>query len=373
MWLARLWWIMFTLTRKRRCVRPSGTPYSAVKRVTFIATVFFLASCETEDVAQNELPYDFHQPDNFPEAVYTFQNNPVTREGFELGRALFYDPVLSADSTIACANCHQQVKAFADPVHRFSKGVNDASGFRNAPAIQNMAFQSHFFWDGGVSHLDFVPINAITSEIEMQEQLTHVVGKLGRSTGYQERFSRAFGTREVNSQRMLFALSQFMTMMISDNSAYDRYVRDGVALTSDEMAGLSLFRAKCSSCHAADVFTDGSFRNNGLDSDFAKDEGRARVTEFAGDAGKFKVPSLRNAELTAPYMHDGRFRTLQEVLNHYSDGVKNSGTLDEELVGDGRFGIDLTEDEKAKIIAFIKTLTDTDFVKDDRFKNPFLK
>lgn len=333
---------------------------------------FFLWSCTGDGVAPDH-SYVFQPPSNFPAAAYTFENNPVTKDGFELGRALFYDPILSADSTIACTNCHQQFKSFSDPVHKFSRGVKDASGFRNAPAIQNMAFQTHFFWDGGVSHLDFVPINAITSDIEMAEKLEHVIAKLNRSSVYQEKFKSAFGTTEVNSQKMLFALSQFMNMMISADSRYDHYVRnEGETLTADEVEGMKLFASRCSTCHATDMFTDGTFRNNGLNATFENDAGRARITELAEDRGKFKVPSLRNAELTSPYMHDGRFKTLQEVLDHYAGSVKDSETLDPVLKQTSSPGIPMTEEEKTKIIAYIKTLTDRNFTSDKRFTNPFL-
>ncbi len=333
-----------------------------------------LFGCSGDSLSPAEDPYAFQKPENFPDAAYTFGNNPVTKQGFELGRALFYDPILSRDSSIACANCHQQHKGFSDPLHKFSRGVNDASGFRNAPAIQNVAFQSHFFWDGGVNHLDFVPINAIISEVEMAEELGHVVTKLGRRTLYQEKFNSAFGSPSVDSQKMLYALSQFMNMMISGDSRYDHHVRkEGETLTGDELEGLNLFTAKCSPCHATDLFTDGSFRNNGLNETFELDSGRERITEFAPDRGKFKVPSLRNAELTSPYMHDGRFKTLEEVLDHYAQSVKESETLDPVLRQEGTLGIPMSGEEKAKIVAFIKTLTDRNFTSDKRFSNPFLK
>jgi cytochrome c peroxidase len=338
----------------------------------FISSVILL-SCNAEGVTPIDNEYVFKQPGNFPAAIYTFENNPVTKEGFELGRALFYDPVLSLDSTIACANCHRQAAGFSDPVHQFSKGVNDVSGVRNASAIQNMAFQNHFFWDGGVNHLDFVPINAITSSIEMAEQLDDVIAKLNRSALYKRKFQSAFGTTDIDSQKMLYALSQFMNMMISANSRYDRYVRhEGEALTADELEGFSLFTNKCSSCHATDLFSDESFRNNGLNETFEQDSGRARITEFAADRGRFKVPSLRNAELTFPYMHDGRFKTLDEVLDHYAKSVKDSETLDPILKQNGSIGISMTDNEKAKIILFIKTLTDAEFTKNKKFSNPFL-
>lgn len=328
-----------------------------IKSLSTLYVALLLIGCTGDPVSPVQDQYTFIRPANFPDAVYTFENNPVTEEGFKLGRALFYDPILSLDSTIACANCHQQGRSFSDPVHRFSKGVGDASGFRNAPALQNMAFQKNFFWDGGVSHLDFVPINAITSEVEMHETLSNVITKLRRSNRY----------GDIDSQKALHALSQFMSMMISSNSRYDKYIRnEGEQLTANELAGLKLFVAKCSSCHATDLFTDGSFRNNGLDISFEKDTGREKITENENDRGKFKVPSLRNAELTAPNMHDGRFKTLETVLDHYRNSIQQSATLDPLL----KEGIDITDDEKTNIIAFIKTLTDKTFITDERFREP---
>jgi cytochrome c peroxidase len=170
---------------------------------------------------------------------------------------------------------------------------------------------------------------------------------------------------------VLHALSQFMNLMISSNSRYDKYVRnEGESLTAIELEGLSLFEKKCSSCHTTDLFTDGSFRNNGLDATFENDEGRERITELSDDRGKFKVPSLRNVELTSPYMHDGRFGTLEQVLNHYASQVKDSETLDPSLKAEVVPGISMTDDEKIKIIEFLKTLTDREFIKDSRFSRP---
>jgi len=335
-----------------------------------LTLIVVLWGCAGHDASPQKDAYAFQSPAAFPPVAYTLENNPVTREGFELGRALFYDPILSADSSVACANCHQQARAFSDPVHRFSKGVGEASGFRNAPAIQNTAFMQDFFWDGGVKHLDFVPINAITSELEMQETLAHVVVKLRRSTFYPARFSQAFGAGEVTSQHMLQALSQFMVMMVSANSRYDQYLQGEETFTADEQAGLELVQQRCGGCHATGLFTDGSFRNNGLDETFDTDAGRERITEYAGDRGKFKVPSLRNVELTPPYMHDGRFSTLAQVLDHYDTGVKASETLDPLLTGE-RPGIALSTTEQQQIITFLKTLTDRTFTKDGRFSNPF--
>jgi cytochrome c peroxidase len=332
--------------------------------------VSMLLGCNGEAIAPG--PFGPYIPCNFPDPEYTFENNKITRSGFELGRMLFYDPILSVDSSIACVSCHQQVSAFSDPVHRLSKGVKDRSGLRNAPPIQNIAFQRKFLWDGGVNHLDFVPINAITSEVEMAENLTHVVKKLSRNERYRNSFQEAFGNLELNSQQLLHALSQFMVMMVSAESRYDQYMRqEGGQLSADEHHGLKLFRIHCSSCHATELFTDGSFRNNGLDESFARDSGRARITERPEDRGKFKVPSLRNIELTAPYMHDGRIKTLEAVLDHYRHGIVDSETLDPLLKENYKLGITVSENEKSQIVAFLKTLTDRNFTADQRFSNPF--
>ncbi|OJJ20607.1 cytochrome-c peroxidase [marine bacterium AO1-C] len=328
-----------------------------------------LASCK----APQENPdntYAFVKPANFPEPTYTFDNNPVTKEGFLLGRRLFFDPLLSRDGSVSCNNCHIQSTAFADSQqHPLSIGVDNRVGIRNSPSLANMAFMPEFFWDGGVTHLDFVPINAIEASFEMDETLANVVAKLNADPTYPTLFKEAFGVEKVTSPYMLQALSQFMVMMVSANSKYDKYKRgEGQTLTSDELEGLQLFQAKCGSCHSGELFTDFSYRNNGISTTFS-DEGRARISEFAGDIGKFRVPSLRNVALTAPYMHNARFRTLADVLQHYAEGVKPSATLDASLQKDGKLGIAMTQDEQQKIIAFLRTLTDQDFRSDTRFQN----
>ncbi len=331
----------------------------------------FLSSCGLNDPKVPRDPYAFEKPENFPESTYTFENNPVTKEGFELGKKLFFDPILSRDNSVSCNNCHQQSRAFADsPLHPTSIGVDNRMGIRNAPALANMAFLREFFWDGGVTHLDFVPINAIESEVEMDDELVNVIAKLNAHTEYPELFNLAFGVEEITSPFMLYALSQFTTMMISANSPYDKYIRgEGVEFSDIEVEGLTLFEEKCATCHSGDLFTDFSYRNNGLNSSFI-DLGRGSITESQNDNGKFRVPSLRNAELTAPYMHNARFKTLEEVLDHYDQGMVNSPTLDPSFKNDEEvIGIPLTTEEKTKIIAFIKTLTDREFISNPMFRN----
>ena len=309
--------------------------------------------------------YVFRQPEHFPEATYTLDNNPVTEKGFLLGKKLFNDPMLSRDGSVACSNCHQQGTAFADSQqHPLSKGVEDREGIRNAPSLVNMAFINEFFWDGGVTHLDFVPLNAIESDFEMDESIENVIAKLNNNETYRMLFKEAFATDEVTTPYLLHALSQFMVLMISDNSRYDQYLRGEDVLTNEELSGMELFEAKCESCHAGVLQSDFSYRNNGLDA-MPLDSGRNRITENSRDWGKFRVPSLRNVELTSPYMHDGRFETLDEVLEHYNSGIQDFATLDPSL----KSGISISNDEKTKIISFLKTLTDREITRDPKFFN----
>jgi cytochrome c peroxidase len=202
----------------------------------------------------------------------------------------------------------------------------------------------------------------------MDETLANVVSKLQRSSTYRNLFQSAYGSDSITSQMMLKAMAQFMAMLVSSNSKYDKYIRgeSGGNLTAQELSGLNLFRQKCSSCHTEPLFTDLTFRNNGLDSVFTDDLGRGEITGDPNDIGKFKVPSLRNVEVSFPYMHDGSVNTLEKVLDHYSSGVKPSSTLDPSLVG----GISLTTQEKADILSFLRTLTDNQFLNDTRFSDP---
>lgn len=312
--------------------------------------------------------YEFKVPENFPEPTYTFHNNPVTKEGFELGKALFYDPVLSRDGSVSCNNCHIQATAFADsPVHPLSVGVDNQLGFRNAPSLTNLAFYPEFFWDGGVTHLDFAPINAIEAEFELNETVENIVTKLNAKEKYRNLYKKAFDVDEVTLPYTLYALSQFTNMMVSANSKYDKYIRnEGGELTDLELEGMSIFREKCGTCHSGDLFTDFSYRNNGLDSTF-KDTGRNNITALTSDIGKFRVPSLRNVALTSPYMHSAKLSSLEEVLDHYDSGMVYSETIDDIFITQNSIGIELEEYEKEAIIAFLNTLTDYDFVQNSLF------
>lgn len=309
----------------------------------------------------------FQRPSHFPEPVYHFSTNPVTKDGFELGRKLFYDPILSSNNTISCGSCHIQTSGFTHHGHTVSHGIFDRLGTRNSPPIMNLAWSPDFMWDGGIFDLDLQPIAPITSHVEMDDTVSNVLQKLRNTPTYPALFKKAFGTEEINSARFLQALSQFMVMCISSNAKYDSVKRQQASFTADEQAGYTLFQQKCSSCHKEPLFTDHSFRNNGLGIGIVDDQGRYLATRQENDQYKFKVPSLRNLDYTAPYMHDGRIATLENVLDHYTNNVQQSPTLDSLLLQPtGRLGIVMTWDEKVLIRTFLKTLNDRSFLLDQR-------
>lgn len=313
---------------------------------------------------------EFTVPSNFPEPTYNMALNPPTEKGFELGKKLFYDGKLASDGVVSCGFCHIQDFAFTHHTHIVSHGVNGALGTRNAQPLHNLAFQKEFTWDGAAAHLDLQPVIPITAEVEMNETFSNIISKLQQDPSYVTLFSQAFEDQQINTDNILKALSQFMIMMVSSNAKYDKIERnEGAVFTDSEARGFELFKTKCANCHQGTLFTDQSYRNNGLPIDPQyNDIGRKRVTGLDTDIYKFKVPNLRNIEVTFPYMHDGRFKTLPDVLDHYSDGMVNSETLDPFFKqGDTVIGIPMTDSEKEDIIAFLKTLTDDSFIADDRF------
>lgn len=329
-----------------------------------------LASCSPDESKYVPIPIEVEKPSNFPDLAYNFGANPPTEAGFELGKKIFYDGRLSSDGTISCGFCHIQKDAFTHHGHSLSHGVNNAVGSRNTPAIQNMAFQSTFMWDGASDHLDLQPIIPITSDVEMHGNFPAIVEMMRTDATYKKMFARAFPDADIDSEHLLKALGQFMSLMQSSNSKFDKFRRNeaGGDFSAEETAGYAVFQQKCASCHATDLQTDHSFRNNGLAVNLQlNDIGRERVTEIATDRYKFRVPSLRNVEKTAPYMHDGRFYTLEAVLEHYNSGVQNSPTLDPILNQNNSLGIPLSALEKTQLIAFLKTLTDHEFLSDPKF------
>jgi cytochrome c peroxidase len=329
-----------------------------MRKIVYLSFLFLLAACNKDKEEVFALSY----PDYFPTPVYSFENNELTKDKFELGRKLFYDGILSSDNTVSCGTCHSQVHGFADHNVNFSTGVNNLKGTRNSPAISNMIWSPSFMWDGGVNHIEVFSVAPITNPLEMNETMENVINKLNASASYRSAFKKAYGTETITDQLMLRALTSYMAMLVSSNSRYDQFRQGKAIFTPQEVEGLQLFEQKCASCHTAPLFTNYTFQNNGLDSDFT-DLGRGRITLDEADNGKFKVPSLRNVELTYPYMHDGRFWSLEQVLDHYDHGIKQSATLSNQLSS----GIPMTTEEKQKIILFLKTLTDYKVISEFKF------
>ena len=311
-------------------------------------------------------------PVNFPAPVYTLAQNAPDAATFELGRTLFYDPRLSSDGTVSCGSCHQQRRAFTDG-RALAVGVGGRFSPRNAPALQNLRWRRGFMADGGARGLELQALAPLTSHAEMNLSLPAALARLNADPAYRRRFAAIYGPGIIDTPQFLRALAQFTAALLSANSRYDKYQQhapDG-AFNHQEISGLTVFRAKCGGCHAGELFTDESFRNNGLDRTFPRDSGRANITLLATDRGRFKVPSLRNVARTAPYMHDGRFATLPQVLAHYAHGVQPSPTLDPRLRrANGQLGIALSQSEQADLLAFLNTLTDEQFLTDKRLAAP---
>lgn len=337
-----------------------------LRSVGVLLPLLFLGCNKDQAITPFENEGIFELPEHFPEPVYQFDKNNFTSKGFELGRELFYDPFLSSDNTVSCASCHFQNAAFSDPGKALSNGVNSAQGRRNSPALFNLIWNTSFMWDGGINHIEIMPLAPITDPSEMNISMADLIEKLNNNSSYKSSFKEVFGEEEINDQKLFYALAQFMGALVSSTSKYDKYVNGETQLDPQEMEGLTLFKNNCASCHSAPLFTDNSFKNNGIDSVF-NDLGREEITLQTSDKGKFKVPSLRNVALTYPYMHDGRFNSLEAVINHYSEGVIHSNSLSEEIpLG----GFQFNNSEKAALLSFMYTLTDWDFVQNNRFSKP---
>ena len=299
--------------------------------------------------------FKFTYPKTWPNPKYNFADNPLSEEKIFLGRVLFFDPILSADNSISCASCHSPYNAFSHADHALSHGINDQIGNRNALTLQNLAWNNFFMWDGAIHHLDAQALAPITHPKEMGEKFENVILKIKRSNTYPDLYKNAFGTNEITGEKTLKAISQFMLSLISSNSKYDR-VKSGIEdFTDQEKKGYKIFTKNCSSCHTEPLFTNGNFEKNGIAVDpELKDVGRIMITKEKKDSLKFKVPTLRNIEFSFPYMHDGRYKKLSEVINHYNAQKEIKNT-------DGK-AINLSSDEKVELIAFLLTLTDKEFL-----------
>lgn len=346
---------------------------------------FVLVSCSEDTTTTGPkdefqtTPYTLVLPSNLPPAILP-SDNALTYEGIRLGKALFFEKLLSKDATISCGSCHNQGNAFTDKDKIFSEGIEGKIGDRNSMPIFNMFYHTKgFFWDGRAKLLRDQSLGPIENPLEMGETLDNVVRKLSAESKYRALFYDAFGDSTVNSLKMSLAMEQFMLTFVSGDSKFDKVERGEAQFTDSESRGKQLFftefetgggvkGADCFHCHGSADFSNHEFMNNGLDaeSDF-KDMGRAKFTDRPTDNAKFKTPSLRNIAVTAPYMHDGRFGSLEDVIEHYNSGIKTSSTLDVNIHGI-KDGMNLTNQEKQDLIAFLKTLTDEIYLNNNDYK-----
>jgi cytochrome c peroxidase len=347
----------------------------------FIIGIISVISCKKEEVIEDinsnyTLDFTGLNPPQLP------SDNPLTVKGVALGRKLFYDKLLSSDKTISCASCHVQEFAFAD-TNRFSIGVDGKKGKRQAMAIFNMAWNTNdFFWDGRAHSLREQSLMPIQDPLEMNETLDNIVKKLNNHPDYPKLFKEVFKIDKINDEYVSLALEQFMFTIVSNNSKYDKVERGKATYTDSELRGKKLFfttaqdpnlkGANCSMCHGGSNFENDEYMNNGLDKEAdITDLGRQKVYSNPLFKGTFKVPSLRNIELTPPYMHDGRFNTLEEVIDHYNHGVQPSQTLNATMASiQNNGGLKLNTQDKKDLIAFLKTLTDHNLTKNSKFSDP---
>lgn len=325
---------------------------------------------------------------NIANQINTPANNAITDNGATLGRVLFYDKNLSINNTIACASCHKQINAFSD-TGKLSTGFNGGFTARNSMGLTDAKYypNGNFFWDQRAATLEIQTLTPIQDHVEMGMTLTGLETKLKTLAYYPSLFTKAFGSSTITSDRVSLALSQFVRSIVSYQSKYDAGRQTFTAgpppppdapfpnFTTDENRGKDIFlsaQGGCAACHGTETFTAPQEKNNGLDLTTV-DRGFGLVSNNTNNDALFKVPSLRNIELTAPYMHDGRFTTLEQVVEHYSTGVKNHPNLSPQLKlpnGQPRL-LNLTAQDKTALVAFLKTLTDRSMTTDTKYSNPF--
>jgi cytochrome c peroxidase len=361
----------------------------------FFLILMFMVACQDDGdgdkngtetpnlVVLDDTPYAF-DAQGLPPPTALQADNALTEQGVKLGKMLFFEPMLSKNEVMSCGSCHNQATGFSD-IAQFSVGVDGLFGDRQAMAVFNLAWHTNeFFWDGRANLLRDQALMPITDPLEMNETLDNVVAKLSASDLYPDQFIRTFGDQEITPEKMGLAMEQFMLSIVSGNSKYDRYQQGVEELTESEMRGLELFEmeynpffpdfsgADCQHCHGGPNFENDLYMNNGLDSDAEfQDIGREAATGDPADKAKFKVTTLRNIALTPPYMHDGRFATLEEVVDHYNEGIKASSTADGAILATQTTGLMLTDQDKTDLVNFLHTLTDESFASNTEYANPF--
>ena len=341
----------------------------------YLLLTLLLFSCQRDIPYVEPFVYNpnyvvLEKPKGFPQASIP-ADNPMTEEGVKLGKKIFYDPILSGDNTMSCADCHFQISSFANNL-QYNIGIDGISGNRNAMALINLAWSKDFNWNGSESNLEAQAFEPVINPIELHSlNWKEVSFKLMQSEEYKDLFELAFNTRIIDSTNVVKAIAQFERTLISADSKFDKFLDYRASLTPSELRGKEIFtteKGDCFHCHSYPLFTSNDFHNNGLDPELEMDNGRFNVTGDINDKGKFKSPLLRNIELTAPYMHDGRFQTLDEVIEHYNFGGHNSTTVDPLMKKVG-IGLGLSQQNKVDLINFLKTLTDTIFINNPDF-NP---
>lgn len=339
-----------------------------------VILLVMLISCSKDPqvvTGSQTTPYNLVIPNSLPKMNIP-ADNPLTVEGVALGRKLFYDNILSANNTMSCGSCHQFKKYFVDSIGAFSKGIDNIAGTRNSMPLFNMGYAKNYFWDGGATSLEAQVAGPITNKIELHETLENVVSKLQAHPQYPSLFKKAFGSDRITTKHLFYAIAQFERTMISGNSKFDQWRRGEVQLSDAETRGMNLYnddsKGDCVHCHTfGSTFTDFEYRNTGLDS-IPVDKGRGLITLNTADDGKFKTPSLRNIAMTAPYMHDGRFLTLQTCIEHYNKNFHYTANLAPELKS--KLKNRLTEQDVQDLVAFLNTLTDEDLLKRNELDRP---
>ena len=345
-----------------------------------LISFFLLMNCSSkeEEETYTPVPYNLEIPTLFANkliAPILPTNNPLTEEGVALGKKLFFDKLLSGDNSQACASCHNPRKAFTDNL-QFSRGIDGLLGTRNSMPLFNLAwnFDERFAWDGKELSLERQALEPVKNPIEMHANWKKVTERIRQHATYPNLFLQAFGTSKIDSIIITKAIAQFERTLISGNSKFDKHLLGETSLTQEEQNGFDVFmdeaKGDCFHCHGSSnnpLWTDNKFHNNGLDATF-QDRGLGGVTGNPNDNGKFKSPSIRNLAFTAPYMHDGRFTTLEEVINHYSEGLKKSATIDPLMKNVNNGGVHLSIQDKTDLKAFLLTLSDNDFNSNTAFQ-----
>lgn len=350
------------------------------KRCLYLCLLVFLfLSCSNEDMGYEPSLKSLDIPQIFSENIIAPvipSDNPQTIEGVALGKKLFFDRILSANGAQACASCHAPQNAFTDNTPT-SDGIDGVFGTRNSIPLFNLAwnYNERFNWDGSALSLERQAEEPVENPIELHSDWDAVIERLQNHPDYPQLFDRAFKTSTVTKALTTKAIAQFERTLISANSKFDSYSLGDATLTAQELNGLDVFlredKGDCFHCHGNPnnpLWTDNDFHNNGLDATFT-DLGLGAVTGDPNDNGKFRSPSLRNLAYTAPYMHDGRFATLEDVIDHYSEGVQNSPTIDPLMKRVDEGGVQLSVQDKADLKAFLLTLSDPSFINNIEFEN----